>query len=60
MKIKRSGQEVFKPARKELKKEYCLRLEKGRMSALEGNQENASSGKQNDSVQRENLQLPPR
>ena len=39
----------------ELKQECWLRLKKGRMSALKEDQENAISGKQKDSVQKEML-----
>ena len=38
---------------KDLNQDYWLRLRKGRKLALKGKQENAISGKQKDSVQRE-------
>ena len=38
---------------KGLKQEYCLRLRQGRTSALKTELENATSGKQKDSVQKE-------
>ena len=37
------GHDFFKPETRELKQEYWLRPEVGRMSALEGNPENAVS-----------------
>ena len=44
----------FQSEVKELKQEYWLRL-KGKKSALSGNRENAISGKQKNSVQKETL-----
>ena len=40
---------------KELKQEYWFRLRKGKTSALKGQEENAVSGEQKDSVQKEML-----
>ena len=45
----------FKPEMKELKQEYWWNLVNGNMSVLKGNQENAVSGKQKDSVQKDML-----